>query len=542
MYEKTIRHSGLGVVKTVRARDPWLLDEMVDNQITRWDEQWQKKIAQQRKAADRQSAQEHAEARKQLAEDLTVEAEEAIRKAEFLLAHTLVVDDAINWDDLKDKKKFSKRSPAKPYPASKPLEPVRYITALSLFSKLIETIAPSIKEKRLKDEEEAYLAALRKWREQVATLEELDRKAEIAWETEKNQYDEAKAAFEGKLAEQHANIDAECERWLSKDPIAVEEYCQMVLAKSQYPDWVPPECEVQFVGDTGLLLVDFKLPLPNDLPRVKEVKYVKAKDSIQETVISESAIEKLYESVCYQLGLRTVHELFEADTVAVITAIVFNGYIDSIDSATGLPFRAVILSFQASRDEFLAIDLAQVEPKACVRKLKGVAATKLRTLTPVAPIARMNREDSRIVDGREVLEGIDEGFNLATMGWEDFEHLVRQLFEKEFAINGAEVKVTQASRDGGVDAIVFDPDPIRGGKFVIQAKRYTKVVPVSAVRDLHGTVMHEGAVKGILVTTAHFGADSYDFAKDKPLSLLDGSNLLALLERHGTRAVIEVGR
>jgi len=34
------------------------------------------------------------------------------------------------------------------------------------------------------------------------------------------------------------------------------------------------------------------------------------------------------------------------------------------------------------------------------------------------------------------------------------------------------VKVTQASRDRGVDAIAFDPDPIRGGKFVIQAKRY----------------------------------------------------------------------
>ena len=60
------------------------------------------------------------------------------------------------------------------------------------------------------------------------------------------------------------------------------------------------------------------------------------------------------------------------------------------------------------------------------------------------------------------------------MDWDDFEHLVRQLFEREFAASvGAEVKVTRASRDYGVDAIVFDPDPIRGGKYVIQAKRYT---------------------------------------------------------------------
>jgi hypothetical protein len=32
------------------------------------------------------------------------------------------------------------------------------------------------------------------------------------------------------------------------------------------------------------------------------------------------------------------------------------------------------------------------------------------------------------------------------MGWEDFEHLIRELFEKEFQTGGGEVKVTQASR------------------------------------------------------------------------------------------------
>ena len=126
------------------------------------------------------------------------------------------------------------------------------------------------------------------------------------------------------------------------------------------------------------------------------------------------------------------------------------------------------------------------------------------------------------------------------MGWEDFEHLIREIFEKEFAVNGGEVKVTQASSDGGVDAIAFDPDPIRGGKIIIQAKRYTNTVGVSAVRDLYGTVMSEGATKGILVTTAEFGPDSYNFVKDKPLTLLSGGNLLHLLEKHGHRAKIDI--
>jgi restriction system protein len=123
--------------------------------------------------------------------------------------------------------------------------------------------------------------------------------------------------------------------------------------------------------------------------------------------------------------------------------------------------------------------------------------------------------------------------NLAAMNWEDFEHLVRQLFEREFGGSGGEVRITQASRDRGVDAIAFDPDPIRGGKFVIQAKRYNIVVPVSAVRDLYGTMISEGAVKGILVTTSYYGHDSREFAKDKPLALIDGENLVYMFQKHG---------
>jgi restriction system protein len=91
-----------------------------------------------------------------------------------------------------------------------------------------------------------------------------------------------------------------------------------------------------------------------------------------------------------------------------------------------------------------------------------------------------------------------------------------------------------------VDAVAFDPDPIRGGKIVIQAKRYTNTVGVSAVRDLYGTIMNEGATKGILVTTADYGADSYNFAKGKPITLLNGGNLLHLLEKHGHRAKIDI--
>jgi len=53
------------------------------------------------------------------------------------------------------------------------------------------------------------------------------------------------------------------------------------------------------------------------------------------------------------------------------------------------------------------------------------------------------------------------------------------------------------------------------------------------VRDLYGTVVNEGANRGILVTTSSYGPDAYDFAKDKPISLVDGS--LVMLQRHGRK-------
>ena len=248
----------------------------------------------------------------------------------------------------------------------------------------------------------------------------------------------------------------------------------------------------------------------------------------------------MFDESIYKIALRTIHELFEADKANALEAISFNGWVTAINKATGKTEHNCILSIQTTKNEFNEIDLSKVEPKICFKNLKGVASSKLSTLTPIQPILQISRTDKRFVDGYNVSSDIDSSTNLAAMNWEDFEHLIRELFEKEFQTNGGEVKVTQASRDGGVDAIAFDPDPIRGGKIVIQAKRYTNTVGVSAVRDLYGTVVNEGATKGILVSTADYGPDAYEFAKGKPLTLLNGSNLLHLLEKHGHHAKIDL--
>jgi restriction system protein len=145
--------------------------------------------------------------------------------------------------------------------------------------------------------------------------------------------------------------------------------------------------------------------------------------------------------------------------------------------------------------------------------------------------------DSRFVEEVDVLSTLDERPNLMELTPGEFESLITNLFEKM----GLETRLTQASRDGGVDCVAYDPRPIFGGKVVIQAKRYRHTVGVSAVRDLYGTMQNEGASKGILVTTSGYGKASFEFADRKPLELLSGSNLLYLLAQHtGVEAKIEV--
>jgi restriction system protein len=90
--------------------------------------------------------------------------------------------------------------------------------------------------------------------------------------------------------------------------------------------------------------------------------------------------------------------------------------------------------------------------------------------------------------------------------------------------------VTQASRDDGVDGVAVNEDPIMGGVCVIQAKRYSGMVPVEAVRALAGVMDDKRANRGVLVTTSWFGKATHDFAaRHGRIQLIEGSELKHLL-------------
>ncbi len=335
-------------------------------------------------------------------------------------------------------------------------------------------------------------------------------------------------------------IDDKKKSYSSKDRKTVIEFMNLVLSKINLPLGYEKVLNVDFNEGNSILVVEFKLPLIDEMPKIKGIEYNKSKNIFKEIFIVENERKEIYNDFLYQISLAIINIIYKADFSKIIESVVFNGWIETIDDKTGKDIIFCIISLQTNREQFLTLNIERIDSRECFKGLRGISSSKLYTLTPIAPILQINKDDKRFISSYEVMKDLDESENIAVMDWQDFEHLIREIFEKEFSQNGGEVKVTQSSRDGGVDAVAFDPDPLKGGKIVIQAKRYTNVVGVSAVRDLYGTVINEGAIKGILATTADYGADAYEFAKNKPLTLLNGSNLLHLLEKHGHKAKIDL--
>lgn len=562
-YVAEIRHLGLETYRILKDRDSWILENKIDAQFKKWDEQWSKIV-------QRNETQAKKEANQNLAEERTRDAQDKLREIENILVHTLDVDDTIDWNTLKDTRQFQLPNPknllekelrqiSKPKsPSYKALPPepnkANFQPELSFIDKIIK----SRKVAKLNQAEKEYNQAVASWRELVKQTEEHNASLDARYnlmvqETEKKkvaarekyvllekEWEKQKEEYVANQHEHNKKVDRLKDLYFKNDVNAVLEYCELVLNNSEYPDTFPKDFDLEYNPDNKLLIIEYVLPAPENFPRLSEVKYIAARKELKEYFISDTQFSKMYDTAIYNICLRTLHEIFEADKAGAIDIIVFNGWVETINKANGKKANNCIVSLQARKDEFIQIELGNVDPKACFKSLKGVGSSKLSGITAVQPLVQVNKNDKRFVSSFDIAHTLDEGSNLAIMDWEEFEHLIRELFEKEFRANGGEVKVTQASRDGGVDAVAFDPDPIRGGKIVIQAKRYANTVGVSAVRDLYGTVMNEGATKGILVSTADYGPDAYEFAKNKPLTLLNGNNLLFLLEKHGQKARIDL--
>ncbi|MCV7343081.1 restriction endonuclease [Mycolicibacterium rhodesiae] len=309
-------------------------------------------------------------------------------------------------------------------------------------------------------------------------------------------------------------------------PDEITRSVEIALAMMEVPSGVEPAAKVGYSPESRQIVVEYELPREGIVPKHKSYKWVKNKNVVQATPRPAGQVKAFYANSIAQLSLLCLHVIFSANRAFDVA--VFNGVVDTLDPRTGKPVRPCLISVRVTRETFDALDLVNVDPAACLKHLNAGVSRSPTELAPVRPVVEFSMVDPRFIAETDAMSGMDSRPNLMDLTPGEFEALIQNLFTKM----GLEARQTRASRDGGVDCVAYDTRPIFGGKVVIQAKRYKNTVGVSAVRDLFGTLQNEGASKGILVTTSGYGTASFDFAQNKPIELIDGANLLYLLEQH----------
>lgn len=484
------------------------------------------------KQAARDARLQYLEDRQDTVDRMNEELQERVEELSSLLLAAPECAAPLEFRSLRNTFRASAFNPSALGPAPKPPSPEQFRTEVQrpgFFARLFgagakydtEVAAAATRDRQaLQNARASYEQALAEWHEREALARTHHALSEAA---RKAQADEQNAAIE--LFERAYNAG---------DPEAVREYFTVILERSILPEGFPEEFRLAYIPESRQLVVEHDLPTLDIVPVVGEYSYVKGKDEIREKPRKKGEVADLYRVVVASVALRVLNEVFSSDSAGTVAVAVFNGVVHTTHPGTGESISPCLVSVRTTRDDFSRIVLERVHPIECLKALNASVSKKAEELAPVRPVIEFDMVDRRFVAEEDVIGTLESRPNIMDLTPHEFESLVTNLF----TAMGLEARQTRSSRDGGVDAVAFDPRPVLGGKVVIQAKRYKNTVGVSAVRDLYGTMMNEGANKGILVTTAGYGPDAFTFAKDKPIELIDGSGLLYLLDQQGIEARI----
>lgn len=111
---------------------------------------------------------------------------------------------------------------------------------------------------------------------------------------------------------------------------------------------------------------------------------------------------------------------------------------------------------------------------------------------------------------------------LMRLDWARFEQLVGEAYRQQ----GWRVEETgQGGADGGVDLLMR-----KGGKrCLVQVKQWQARVGAPVVREMFGLMVHHKADRVAVVALGGFTTEAIDFARGKPVDLVDGKGLLAMV-------------
>ncbi|TDN46408.1 restriction system protein [Curtobacterium flaccumfaciens] len=202
---------------------------------------------------------------------------------------------------------------------------------------------------------------------------------------ERERYDAECRLREAEVAEHNGEIDALIAGLGYGVTEAVEEYVDIVLANSVYPDTFEVTHQAEFDASTSEVLLRAIVPAPDAVPGVKSYRWVKATDDIVGSPATKKDINERYGDALAQVALRTLHEVFEADRRGIIQTVGLQVGPATKDPATGLDRFFPLVAVSASRDQFTQFDLGAVVPAATLDLLGAATSKNPAALTVVDP-------------------------------------------------------------------------------------------------------------------------------------------------------------
>ncbi|MCX2845406.1 hypothetical protein ACTHQN_10275 [Curtobacterium flaccumfaciens] len=343
----------------------------------------------ERKRLEREAQAAYGEARKAEADELNAEVQAINEAIANLLAATLDVDDHVDLEELKR----TANHPPFPHPDLEIPRPRPLPLVLPPQPVWQEPPAPKgmfgkkKKHDQLKQEWWAgFQAASAEWEALRASLPERQAQADRQHNeieqrrvellgAERERYNAECRLREAEVAEHNGEIDALIAGLGYGVTEAVEEYVDIVLANSVYPDAFEVTHQAEFDGSTSEALIRAVTPAPDAVPAVKSYRWVKANDEIVGSPATKKDINERYGDALAQVALRTLHEVFEADRRGIIQTVALQVGPATKDPATGLDRFFPLVAVSASRDQFTAFDLTGVVPSATL-ELLGAATSK----------------------------------------------------------------------------------------------------------------------------------------------------------------------
>ena len=245
--------------------------------------------------------------------------------------------------------------------------------------RLLEQLSPARRARHAKaveDGERKFHEAVTDWRQAVTRQTEV--MASLRAETEA-----------------HNRRLTELEQSLAKgDPAAVAWYAAQVLSASPYPKRLKRKVQTAFDGATRTLRVHLEIPPESKIvPNAGGYKYVRGSDEIEQTERPAEERSAIYARVVAQTALRSLHEVFTTDVSKAIGSVALSIQAVAVDPATGKDAILTLASLSVSRAVFEDLDLARVEPLACLQRLSK--ASPLEPAGAEAPAPKRRRASPR---------------------------------------------------------------------------------------------------------------------------------------------------